>query len=76
MVDNEIRNFAGPKIEHDSKTGLSHFILSTTYDTPAGPEIIQLHGLLSDLPEISFTVNYEDGPGNEWQDILSNFIHC
>lgn len=74
MVDNEIRNFAGPKIEHDSKTGLSHFILSTTYDTPAGPEIIQLHGLLSDLPEISFTVNYEDGPGNEWQDILSNFM--
>lgn len=74
MVDSEIRNFAGPKIEHDSKTGLSHFILSTTYDTPAGPEIIQLHGLLSDLPEISFTVNYEDGPGNEWQDILSNFM--
>lgn len=74
MVDSGIRNFAGPKIEHDSKTGLSHFILSTTYDTPAGPEIIQLHGLLSELPEISFTVNYEDGSGNEWQDILSNFM--
>ena len=66
MADTEKRNFAGPKIEHDSKTGLSHFILSTTDILSARPEIIQLHGLLSDLPEISFTVNYEDGPGNEW----------
>lgn len=74
MADAEKRNFAGPKIEHDSKTGLSHFILSTTDILSARPEIIQLHGLLSDLPEISFTVNYEDGPGNEWQDILSNFM--
>ena len=74
MADTEKRNFAGPKIEHDSKTGLSHFILSTTDILSARPEIIQLHGLLSDLPEISFTVNYEDGPGNEWQDILSNFM--
>lgn len=74
MADTEKRNFAGPKIEHDSKTGLSHFILSTTDILSVHPEIIQLHGLLSDLPEISFTVNYEDGPGNEWQDILSNFM--
>lgn len=74
MADTEKRNFAGPKIEHDSKTGLSHFILSTTDIPSVRPEIIQLHGLLSDLPEISFTVNYEDGPGNEWQDILSNFM--
>ena len=74
MADTEKRNFAGPKIEHDSKTGLSHFILSTTDVLSVRPEIIQLHGLLSDLPEISFTVNYEDGPGNEWQDILSNFM--
>lgn len=74
MADAEKRNFVGPKIEHDSKTGLSHFILSTTDILSARPEIIQLHGLLSDLPEISFTVNYEDGPGNEWQDILSNFM--
>lgn len=74
MTDAEKRNFAGPKIEYDSKTGLSHFILSTTDILSARPEIIQLHGLLSDLPEISFTVNYEDGPGNEWQDILSNFM--
>ena len=74
MADAEKRNFAGPKIEHDSKTGLSHFILSTTDILSVRPEIIQLHGLLSDLPEISFTVNYEDGPGNEWQDILSNFM--
>ncbi len=74
MADAKKRNFAGPKIEHDSKTGLSHFILSTTDILSVRPEIIQLHGLLSDLPEISFTVNYEDGPGNEWQDILSNFM--
>ena len=74
MADTEKRNFAGPKIEHDNKTGLSHFILSTTDILSVRPEIIQLHGLLSDLPEISFTVNYEDGPGNEWQDILSNFM--
>lgn len=74
MADTEKRNFAGPKIEHDSKTGLSHFTLSTTDILSVRPEIVQLHGLLSDLPEISFTVNYEDGPGNEWQDILSNFM--
>lgn len=74
MADTEKRNFVGPKIEHDNKTGLSHFILSTTDILSVRPEIIQLHGLLSDLPEISFTVNYEDGPGNEWQDILSNFM--
>lgn len=75
MADTEKRNFVGPKIEYDNKTGLSHFILSTTDALSGGrPKIIQLHGLLSDLPEFSFTVNYEDGPGNEWQDILSNFM--
>lgn len=66
--------FKGPSVENDAQTGLSHFILSTTYVENGAPKEIQLHGLLSELPEISFTVNYEDGPGSEWQDILSNFM--
>lgn len=66
--------FKGTSIENDAQTGLSHFILSTTYVEEGAPKEIQLHGLLSELPEISFTVNYEDGPGSEWQDILSKFM--
>lgn len=66
--------FKGPSREHDRNTGLSHFILSTSYiDSSGKPAMIQLHGLLSEMPEISFTVNYEEGPGSEWQDILANF---
>lgn len=68
--------FVGPTYKNDTKTGLSHFILSTieTSDDISTARPIFLHGLLSDLPEFSFTVNYEDGPGTEWQDMLSNFM--
>lgn len=72
--EKEATYFIGSKPEHDNKTGLSHFILSTAINGKNGPEMLQLHGLLSELPEMSFTVNYEEGPGSEWQDILSNFM--
>lgn len=74
MAEEERKFFKGPSREHDKNTGLSHFILSTSYvDNTGKPAMIQLHGLLSEMPEISFTVNYEEGPGSEWQDILSKF---
>ena len=64
--------FVGPRYEYDNKTGLSHFILSTVEKNST--KVLQLHGLLSELPEITFNINYEDGPANEWQDILSKFM--
>lgn len=74
MAEEERKFFKGPSREHDKRTGLSHFTLSTSYiDNTGKPAMIQLHGLLSEMPEISFTVNYEEGPGSEWQDILSKF---
>lgn len=75
MAEEKQLFFKGPSIANDAQTGLSHFILSTTYnDKNNQPVSVQLHGLLSDLPEMSFTVNYEEGPGSEWQDLLSNFM--
>lgn len=75
MAEGKQLFFKGPSIANDAQTGLSHFILSTTYnDKNNQPVSVQLHGLLSDLPEMSFTVNYEEGPGSEWQDLLSNFM--
>ena len=64
-------HFNGPTYEHDKSLGLSRFLL-TTYDENNGP--IQLKGLLSELPEFSFTINYEKGPGSEWQDTIANFM--
>ena len=67
-MNNENGNFfVGPRYEYDNKTGLSHFILSTVEKNTT--KVLQLHGLLSELPEITFNINYEDGPGNEWQDV-------
>ena len=75
MAEEKQLFFKGPSIANDAQTGLSHFILSTTYnDKKNQPVTAQLHGLLSELPEMSFTVNYEEGPGSEWQDLLSNFM--
>ena len=75
MAEEKQLFFKGPSIANDAQTGLSHFILSTTYnDKNNQPVSVQLHGLLSDLPEMSFTVNYEEGPGSEWQDLLSSFM--
>lgn len=75
MAEEKQLFFKGPSIANDAQTGLSHFILSTTHtDKNKQPITIQLHGLLSDLPEMSFTVNYEEGPGSEWQDLLSSFM--
>ena len=64
-------HFNGPTYEHDKSLGLSRFLL-TTYDENNGQ--IQLKGLLSELPEFSFTINYEKGPGSEWQDTIANFM--
>lgn len=74
MEEEESKFFVGSKYEHDNKTGLSYFILSTSYSIGGDTKTLQLRGLLSELPEISFNINYEEGPGNEWQDTLSKFM--
>lgn len=61
--------FIGASFNNDAKTGVSKFHLATM----DGENPVVLTGLLTELPEISFTVNYEDGPGNEWQDTIANF---
>lgn len=62
-------DFIGPSYGNDVKTGVSKFHLATM----DGETPVVLTGLLTELPEMSFTVNYEDGPGNEWQDTIANF---
>lgn len=62
-------DFIGPSYGNDVKTGISKFHLATM----DGETPVVLTGLLTELPEMSFTVNYEDGPGNEWQDTIANF---
>ena len=71
MAEIIYKHFTGPKYEHDDKAGLSRFTLATMENDD---NYIQLNGLLTEIPEISFSVNYNDGPGNEWQDILSKFM--
>ena len=73
--ESKLKHFNGPTYEHDASTGLSRFTLSTYDDTETNKyNDVQLHGLLSELPEFSFTMNYDKGPGAEWQDTLQNFM--
>ena len=62
-------DFIGASYNNDAKTGISKFHLATM----DGETPVILTGLLMELPEMSFTINYEDGPGNEWQDTIANF---
>ena len=64
------QKFVGPSDANDNKTGLSKFVL-TTFD---GDTPVQLVGLLDEMPEISFSVEYTDGPGAIWQDLLQEFM--
>lgn len=66
-----VDNFTGSSYLHDTKTGISKFHLSTINNS--GKPVV-LTGLLNELPEISFTVNYNDGPGKSWQDTINNFF--
>lgn len=63
------RKFAGNPPVNDSNYGLSRFQL-TTYD---GEDPVNLIGVLEELPEFTFNVDYSDGPGTLWQDMLQQF---
>ena len=63
------KKFAGNPPENDSNYGLSRFQL-TTYD---GEVPVNLIGVLEELPEFSFNIDYADGPGTLWQDMLQQF---
>jgi hypothetical protein len=63
------KKFAGNPPVNDSNYGLSRFQL-TTYD---GEVPVNLIGVLEELPEFSFNVDYADGPGTLWQDMLQQF---
>lgn len=63
------RKFAGNPPVNDSMYGLSKFQL-TTFD---GDNQINLIGVLEELPEFTFNVEYSDGPGTLWQDMLQQF---
>ena len=63
------KKFAGNPPENDSNYGLSRFQL-TTYD---GEVPVNLIGVLEELPEFTFNVEYSDGPGTLWQDMLQQF---
>ena len=67
----QAKTFNGSVYEHDSKTGLSQFQL-TTINEIGGMEYAI--GLLNELPEFTFSVEYTDGPGTVWQDLLSSFF--
>jgi hypothetical protein len=68
----KVAEFNGPSYEHDSKTGISKFYLITP--TGNGNSLEILTGLLNEMPEFSISVNYENGPGAEWQDQLMSFM--
>lgn len=63
------KKFAGNPPVNDSNYGLSRFQL-TTYD---GEVPVNLIGVLEELPEFTFNVEYSDGPGTLWQDMLQQF---
>lgn len=70
--------FNGDTIYSDSQYGLSKFQLSTYIETETSNgttnDQVSIIGLLSELPELSFTVNYIDGPGTTMQGILMDFF--
>ena len=63
------KKFAGNPPVNDSNYGLSRFQL-TTYD---GEVPVNLIGVLEELPEFTFNIEYSDGPGTLWQDMLQQF---
>lgn len=63
------KKFAGNPPMNDSNYGLSRFQL-TTYD---GEVPVNLIGVLEELPEFTFNIDYADGPGTLWQDMLQQF---
>jgi hypothetical protein len=63
------KKFAGNPPVNDSNYGLSRFQL-TTYD---GEVPVNLIGVLEELPEFTFNIDYADGPGTLWQDMLQQF---
>lgn len=71
-VDRLKQKFVGnPKIETGIfEDGLSRFQLNT-FD--GNTEIINT-GLLEEMPEFTFSVDYTDGPGTLWQDMLQEFM--
>ena len=68
----KVADFNGPSYGHDAKTGISKFHLVTP--TGNGDNIEILTGLLNEMPEFSISVNYENGPGADWQDMLMSFM--
>lgn len=68
----KVTEFNGPTYGNDSDTGISKFYLITP--TGNGNSLEILTGLLNEMPEFSISVNYENGPGAEWQDHLMSFM--
>lgn len=69
---NKVADFNGPSYGNDAKTGISKFYLVTP--TGNGNSIEILTGLLNEMPEFSISVDYENGPGADWQDMLMGFM--
>ena len=67
---NNVGQSIGPTYATDRQTGISKFKLSTVDNG----ETVALQGLLNELPEFSFEVDYVDGPGGVWQDTLNSFF--
>lgn len=74
LINNYVLNndgqTVGPTYGTDKQTGISKFKLSTIDEG----KTIALYGLLNELPEFSFEVDYVDGPGGVWQDTLNSFF--
>lgn len=69
---NTVAEFNGPSYGTDSKTGISKFHLITPADENGN--LVILTGLLNEMPEFSISVDYENGPGADWQDKLMSFM--
>ena len=69
---NIVAEFNGPSYGTDSKTGISKFHLITPADENGN--LVILTGLLNEMPEFSISVDYENGPGADWQDKLMSFM--
>lgn len=64
----------GPAPKHDGNYGNSLFKLTTYKIVEGKPKPVELTGVLSEMPEMSFTVEYTKGPGASTQDTLANFF--
>lgn len=69
---NEKNTFYGVNLTHDKHTGNSEFKL-TAFTRSSGENSI--NGIMTEMPDIAMSINYDKGPMQIWQEKLNSFLH-